>query len=220
MKEAQLPVCPLPRRERRGKNRFSLSDFRALLTRKIICQHFHLTNLWLDIRRAMFSTKQGLLCPLSAGFVGQICGVLMQKKSRFTSLQRTRLHRVNIYFREEDGLKVNKYIRISSEYIFLHGRLCNQAVCKTLPAEAVLFFGFYFKQHPQKSCQTRLWCQLIFCIWPEVLGCLGFFGGMGRRTTMFWFTHTIPESSHFTEFSGNEHTALENPPLRLGLCQL
>ena len=37
-------------------------------------------------------------------------------------------------------LKVNTCIRISSGYIFLYGRLCSQAVCKTLPSEAVLFF--------------------------------------------------------------------------------
>lgn len=89
----------------------------------------------------MFSTKQDLLY-LSAEFVWQNWGVLMQKKSRFTSLYRTRLHRVNIYFREEDDLKVNKYIRIPSVYIFLYSRLCNQAVCKTLPAEVVPFFFF------------------------------------------------------------------------------
>uniref|UniRef100_A0A8D0FTZ1 Uncharacterized protein n=1 Tax=Strix occidentalis caurina TaxID=311401 RepID=A0A8D0FTZ1_STROC len=72
MREVQLPLCPLLSRAKRGKNVFSFSDFRAPLTRKISCQCFSLTNLWLDIRRMMFPTKQGLLCPLSEGFVWQI----------------------------------------------------------------------------------------------------------------------------------------------------
>lgn len=52
------------------------------------------------------------------------------------------------------------------------------------------------------------------------LKCWAVWGFLGRRTTMFWFTHTIPKSSPFAEFSGNEHMALEHPPLSLGLCQL
>lgn len=63
-------LCPAEKKE--GKTSFSLSDFRALLTGKISCQCFSLTNLWLDIRRTMFPTKQGLLYPLCAGFVWQI----------------------------------------------------------------------------------------------------------------------------------------------------
>lgn len=47
----------------------------------------------------------------------------------------------------------------------------------------------------------------------------GFLGAWGEEQQCFG-SHTIPKSSHFTEFSGNEHMAFENPPLNLGLCQL
>lgn len=71
--------------------------------------------------------------------VANLGGFKVKKKSRCT-----RLHRVNIYFRKEDDLKVDKYLRISSGCMFLYGRLCNQVVCKILPAEVVLFSSFIF----------------------------------------------------------------------------
>lgn len=78
-------------------------------------------------------------------------------------------------------------------------------VCQTAPAEAVLFLVLFSVVSIENLCQISLWCQLIFYVWPEALGCRGFCLGTGRRKTSFWVMHSIPGSSHFSELSGNEH---------------
>lgn len=149
----------------------------------------------------MLPTKQGILCPLSAGFIWKMC--LYKRESRLTSARRTRLYSANSSpFQNWNVLKVGICIRISPGYMALYGRLSSQVACKTLPAEAVLFCFISSSIH-RNLCQTSLRCQLICCVWPQVLRCQGFCLGTGRRKTLFCFRHRILETSHSPDLPGN-----------------
>lgn len=150
MRELQLPLCPLPRRGKTRKTNFSLSDFRALLTGKVSRQYFNLTNLWLDMRRMMFLTKQGLLCTLPAVFVWQIWGGDVVVKVSLNELfcrEWDYIGLISISERKVDRkmLKVSTCLRISSVYIFLCSRLCSRLCVRLCLLRLCGFFSVLFQ---------------------------------------------------------------------------